>query len=75
MLFRSYFADFSEPLREYPEAPEARRIFEEDGLHEALCFVASAKLEYARRKPPLDPNTEAFGNWLHRIPLLPGVAM
>ena len=59
-----YYADFAEPLREYPEAPRARLMFQQQGLLPAVQFVAATKMEYAWRKPPLDPNTEAFARWL-----------
>ncbi len=60
-----YLADFSEPLRIHPEAPHARDIFENKGLWPALRYVAQSKLRYATLKPPVDPNTWAFSEWLN----------
>jgi predicted HD superfamily hydrolase involved in NAD metabolism len=61
-----YVADFSEPLRSYPEAAEARRILETQGFEAALCKVAEVRLSIVRTKPMIDPLTEAFHSWLHR---------
>jgi predicted HD superfamily hydrolase involved in NAD metabolism len=69
-----YFADFAEPLRSYPEAREARRLFEDEGLLPALRYSAAHKLRYARMKRGLDPNTEAFRDWLHEIRVIAGCA-
>jgi len=55
-----YICDFSEPLRPFPEAEEARRILETDGFDAALCYVADVRLANVRRKPVTDPMTEAF---------------
>lgn len=57
-------ADFSEPLREYPEAEQARALFLEQGLRAAARYVAEQKLRHARMKHPVDPATEAFCGWL-----------
>jgi predicted HD superfamily hydrolase involved in NAD metabolism len=60
-----YVADFSEPLREFPEAAEARRILETRGFDAALCYVSDERLAEVRKKPHVDPNTETFHAWLH----------
>lgn len=59
-----YFADFSEPLRSYSEAAEARSRLEDSGFGPALLWVAEQKLAHATRKPVLDPNTPAYLDWL-----------
>lgn len=59
-----YVADFAEPLRPRPEAAEARRILEEEGFAAALRYVAEAKLAYVKSKPPVDPMTVAFAEWV-----------
>jgi predicted HD superfamily hydrolase involved in NAD metabolism len=59
-----YFADFSEPLRPYPEAAQARALLDAAGFEPAIRWVAECKLEHARRKPALDPHTPAFLDWL-----------
>lgn len=60
-----YFSDFSEPLRDFPEAEQARRIFKEKGFEAALCYVADQRLLCLQRKPHVDPTTRAFNAWLH----------
>ena len=60
-----YIADYAEPLREHPEAAQARAVFSSEGFLATLRYVASNKLRYVRSKPPVDPHTEAFHHWLH----------
>ncbi len=60
-------ADFSEPLREYREAQEARNLFYREGLMPAVRYIARKKLDHARRKPPVDPATQAFVDWLDEV--------
>jgi predicted HD superfamily hydrolase involved in NAD metabolism len=59
-----YVADYSERLRSYPEAAQARALIEEHGFMDALRFVAARKLERAKKKTLIDPNTESFCAWL-----------
>jgi predicted HD superfamily hydrolase involved in NAD metabolism len=59
-----YVADFSEPLRKYPEASITREILIREGFQAALRHVSRMKLEHIRRKPYMDPSTEAFHAWL-----------
>jgi len=59
-----YVADFAEPLRDHPEAAQARTIFEKDGFDEALWYVSSEKLRHIRSKSHMDPITEKFHAWL-----------
>jgi predicted HD superfamily hydrolase involved in NAD metabolism len=60
-----YFADYSEPLRDHPQAAEARALLAADGFVTAIRYVADQKLSYIRTKPSIDPMTEAFHAWLH----------
>jgi len=59
-----YVADFAEPLRERPEAEEARAILAADGFYEALRYVADRKLKHIRTKALVDPVSEDFHAWL-----------
>lgn len=60
-----YYADFSEPLRDFDEAAVARRIFEKEGLRRAAAYVARAKIErLSTRNSLVDPNTQKFSLWL-----------
>ena len=59
-----YFADFAEPLREYPEAKEARRRLVWEGFPAALRYVAERKLFFLQQKDVIDPHTTAFYQWL-----------
>jgi predicted HD superfamily hydrolase involved in NAD metabolism len=59
-----YFADYSEPNRERPEAAEARRLLEAEGFWPALRYAASKKWQYVQTKRPIDPHTQAFYAWL-----------
>jgi predicted HD superfamily hydrolase involved in NAD metabolism len=59
-----FFADFAEPLRSNPEAGEARRLLDAEGFQPALRYVAESKLNYVLMKPPVDPTTQAFTDWL-----------
>lgn len=60
-----YIADFSEPLRDFPEADEARRILLEHGFDAALCYVAEERWKHVQTLPHVDPTTKAFVSWLH----------
>jgi len=60
-------ADFSEPLREYREAQEARTLFYREGLLPAVRYIARKKLDHARSRPPVDPATQAFVDWLDEV--------
>ncbi len=62
-----YVADFSEPLRTMPEAAEARALLDNEGFDAALRFVAATKVAYVRERFTLDPDTEAFAEWVRRI--------
>jgi predicted HD superfamily hydrolase involved in NAD metabolism len=59
-----YLCDFSEPLRPYPEAHEARGLLDQHGFAPALRFAAQNKLGHVLRKSLPDPLTEAFVHWL-----------
>ena len=62
-----YVADFSEPLRTMPEAAEARALLAREGFEAALRFVAATKVAYVRERFTLDPDTEAFAEWVREI--------
>mgnify|MGYP000981626307 CR=1 FL=1 len=59
-----YFCDFSEPLRTYPEAAEARRMLDAHGFDAALRYVAENKLRHLEKRAASDPVTESFLAWL-----------
>lgn len=60
-----YYADFSEPLRDFDEAAVARRIYENEGLRQAVKYVARAKIDrLLMRNSLVDPNTHKFSQWL-----------
>lgn len=59
-----YVADFSEPLRDIPEAVEVRRLLTDDGFEAALHYTVAAKLAYVRKNYAPDPATEAFAQWI-----------
>lgn len=61
-----YYADFSEPLRDYPQAAEARAIQRKDGFEKALLFCAESKTTHVRKSAILDPETHAFYEWLRQ---------
>ena len=61
-----YLADFSEPLRTYPEAAEARTLLERQGFDTALVYVARVKIGFLHRKAVMDPVSEDFYAWLRR---------
>ncbi len=63
-----FVADFSEPLRKYPEAGIARDILQSQGFPEALRYVARTKLEFAQKKEAFHPETAAFCTWVEGIP-------
>lgn len=65
LLARALFvADFSEPLRKYPEAGETREVLQGSGFDAALRYVAQTKLAFARKKERFHPETEAFCAWV-----------
>lgn len=59
-----FMADFSEPLRNYPEAGEAREVFAAKGFESALLYVAQKKVEFAQKKDKFHPATQAFLAWI-----------
>lgn len=59
-----YIADFSEPLRDNPEAAETRRIIQTKGFNAALHFVVEKKMDYVRARHTLDPASEDFARWV-----------
>lgn len=61
-----YFADFTEPLRTYPVAAEARKMLKAKGYREALRFVTQLRVEHIRTKYNIDPATEAFHAWMEK---------
>lgn len=62
-----YFADYSEALRDHPEADRARALLDEQGFDAALLYVADCKFAYVQQRPPVDPNTAEFHAWLHEM--------
>ncbi|MCC6797100.1 MAG: bis(5'-nucleosyl)-tetraphosphatase (symmetrical) YqeK [Candidatus Hydrogenedentes bacterium] len=64
-----YYADFSEPYRDFEEAEVARDIYQKDGLRTAVRYVARAKTErLVTKRMLIDPNTDAFRAWLETAP-------
>lgn len=64
-----YYADFSEPYRDFEEAARAREIYRKEGIRKAVHYVAHAKIERLVAKQMLvDPNTHAFRAWLETAP-------
>ncbi len=61
-----YVADFSEPVRNYEEAEQARHILARDGFDAALCYVARAKIEFFRNKKVCAPMAEEFLRWVEQ---------
>ena len=61
-----YFADFSEPLRDYPEAGHARELLGQKGFEPALHYVARKKVEFLRGKSVVAPVSEDFLAWLDK---------
>lgn len=59
-----YFADFSEPLRDFPEAEIARDRLSQQGFDAALRYVAGEKRAFLAQKAVIDPITEDFYRWL-----------
>lgn len=60
-----YYADFSEPHRNFEEAEIARDIYRKEGLRKAVTYVAKAKIERLLAKNSLmDPNSPTFLRWL-----------
>jgi HD superfamily phosphohydrolase YqeK len=64
-----YYADFSEPYRDFEEASIAREIYKKEGIRKAAHYVAHAKMERLIAKQMLvDQNTQAFRAWLDETP-------
>lgn len=61
-----YVADFAEKTRDHAESAEARELLEKKGFRDTLLFVSRRKLDYIRKKPHVDPTTEAFHAWLEK---------
>jgi predicted HD superfamily hydrolase involved in NAD metabolism len=59
-----YMADFSEPLRSYPEAAAMREVFAHDGFDAALLYTARKKVEFAQKKAKFHPASQAFLAWI-----------
>ncbi|MBI1320903.1 MAG: HD domain-containing protein [Candidatus Hydrogenedens sp.] len=59
-------ADFSEPLRKYPEAAETRAVLAREGFGAALRYMAQAKQGFAEKKTQFHPETRAFCDWVMR---------
>ncbi len=59
-----FVADFSEPLRKYPEAATTRAVLQKQGFSAALLYVARTKLAFARNKDVFHPETAAFCEWV-----------
>lgn len=60
-----YIADFAEPLRKKPPAAAlARDMLSTQGVSATLRFVTDQKVEHVRGKFGLDPETQAFADWV-----------
>lgn len=60
-----YYADFSEPLRNFEEAAVSREIFKHRGLLRAVAYVATAKIErLVQRNALVDRQSHDFWQWL-----------
>lgn len=59
-----YVADFSEPMRKYPEAEQARTILRKENFDEALYYVAQSKVLFSERKSNNSPAAKRFLNWV-----------
>lgn len=59
-----YVADFSEPLRSYPEAGEARGLLQTEGFDRALVYVATTKLAFHACKGASMREAEEFSAWV-----------
>lgn len=62
-----YIADFSEPLRKYPQAGIARNIFEEEGIQKTLLYCIEQRLSL--KKHSALPQTVAFLTWIKENPI------
>lgn len=60
-----YFADFAEPLRDYPEARHARVLLDSEGFNTAIRYVADRKRFFLTKKAVVSPESEAFFQWLN----------
>lgn len=60
-----YFADFAEPLRDYPEAKQAREVLETKGFDSAIRYVADQKRFFLSKKAIVASESEAFFRWLN----------
>lgn len=59
-----YLADFSEPLRDYPQATQARNILDTDGFVSALLYSAEERYELSKKKRDPSPYSLEFLTWL-----------
>jgi len=62
-----YVADFSEPLRTFPEAAVARDVMDSQGFRSALRYVVRQKVDrLLTRKKIVDPISKTFEEWVLR---------
>ncbi len=59
-----YLSDFSEPLREYPQAEQSRIILSREGFIEALFFTAKERYRLSLKKRDPAPYSLEFIEWL-----------
>ncbi|HOV32836.1 MAG TPA: bis(5'-nucleosyl)-tetraphosphatase (symmetrical) YqeK [Candidatus Hydrogenedens sp.] len=59
-----YLSDFSEPLRNYPQAEETRKILNTQGFEEALYYAAQERFQLCIKKRNPSPYSIEFLNWL-----------
>jgi len=59
-----YFADFSEPFRERPEAHEARAVYHDRGFDDALRYAAAEKAAMFDEGSGVDKLAREFHEWL-----------
>lgn len=62
-----YLCDYTEPMRQFPEAETARALLREEGLVAAVRHAARCKWDYVRDKAAVDPAGEAFREWLDTL--------
>ncbi len=59
-----YLSDFCEPLRNYPQAEETRKILTTQGFEDALYYAAQERFQINVKKRNISPYSLEFLNWL-----------
>jgi len=59
-----YLSDFSEPLRNYPQAEETRKILTTQGFEDALYYAAQERFQLTMKSRNPSPYTIEFLKWL-----------